>query len=230
LPFVLLRFRLSAFRTSRVSGILGLGLCQGVAIYSYPEGAALCGAIYLPLLVWRLLRGEDRLGKIKKFALATGFALLLSSVYLPTFASFLYRQIANGNTLTPGRGICNGLLSARWLPAVYGLGEQPPIGGLPIAELIVPLLFLGLSFLALGNWWRRKEEILQTVPVFLLLVLWQAILLRYDYGLYKVLTIFRPVMVLAIALGRSKLLALASPGLVRSVVALALRAGRQSAL
>jgi hypothetical protein len=220
LPFALLRIRLSAFRTCRAPGILGLGLCLGATIYCYPEGAALCGVLYLPLLVWRQLRGEDRRGKMRRFVLATGVALLLSSVYLPTFVSYVSRQIANGNTLTPGRGICDGLLSARWLPAVYGLGEQPPIGGLKIAEMVVPLVFLGLSFLALANWWRRKDGILLTVPVFFLLVLWQAILLRYDYGFYKVLTMFWPVMVVAVALGMSKTLAWASPGLFRSVVAL----------
>jgi hypothetical protein len=221
LPFALLRIRLSAFRTCRTPGILGLGLCLGATIYSYPEGAALCGVIYLPFFVWRLLRGENRSGKARRVALATVVALLSSSVYLPTFVSFLYRQIANGNTLEPGRGICDGLLSARWLPAVYCLGEQSPLGGLKSAELIVPLLFLGLSVLALSHWWQRKDEILYTVPVFLLLVFWQAILLRYDYGFYKVLTMFWPVMLVAIALGMSRSLARATPGLVHSVVALA---------
>jgi hypothetical protein len=56
IPFVLLRIRLSAFQTSRIQGILGLGICLGAATVAYTEGAALSGAIYLPLLIWRLLR------------------------------------------------------------------------------------------------------------------------------------------------------------------------------
>jgi hypothetical protein len=131
-------------------------------------------------------------------------------------------QILRGNTLTPGQGAFSGLLSARWLPAVYGLGEQPAITSLNKTELIVPLLFVGLSFLALRNWCRKKDGILLTVPIFFLLTLWQAVLLRYDYGFYKVLTTFWPVMVLAIFAGMSRLLAWTPPGLARSVVVAAL--------
>ena len=222
IPFALLRIRLSAFQTSRIPGILGLGICLGAATVAYPEGAALSGAIYLPFLIWRLLRGDDTLGKIRRLAVATGVALLLSSVYLPTFVSFLYMQILRGNTLTPGQGAFSGLLSARWLPAAYGLGEQPSITSLNKTELIVPLLFVGLSFLALRTWWRKKDGILLTIPIFFLLTLWQAVLLRYDYGFYKVLTMFWPVMVLAIFAGMSRLRAWSPPGLARSVIVAAL--------
>ena len=222
LPFILLRIRFATFQTSRRLGILALGLCLGAALFSYPEGVAMSGVIYLPLLVFRLLRRGGILRKIRKLAVAAGIALLMSSVYLPTFVSFLNRQISTGKTLTPGNGTLSGLLSARWLPAVYGLGEQPPSMSLNKTELIVPLLFVGLSFLALRAWWRKKDGILLTVPVFFLLTLWQAVLLRYDYGFYKVLTMFWPVMVVAIFAGMSRLLAWSPPGLARSVVAVAL--------
>jgi hypothetical protein len=222
IPFALLRFRFSAFQTSRSHGILGLGLCLGAATFAYPEGAAMSGVIYLPLLFWKLLRGKDTLRKIRRLAVATGVALLVSSVYLPTFASFLYMQILRGETLVPGSGTFSGLLSARWLPAVYGLGEQAPVPSLDTTELIVPLLFIGLSFLALITWWRKKDGILLTVPVFFLLTLWQGVLLRYDYGFYKVLTMFWPMMVVAIFVGMSRLLAWSPPGWSRSVLAVAL--------
>jgi hypothetical protein len=219
-PFILLRIRLSTFQTSRRLGILALGLCLGAGAFAYPEGAAMSGVIYLPLLVWRLIKGNDLVGKIRTLAVAAGVALLVSSVYLPTFVSFLLNQISVGGTLVPGKGTFGGLLSARWLPAVYGLGGQPPLTTLNKLELIVPLLFVGLSLLALRTWWKKKDGILLTIPIFFLLSLWQAILLRYDYGFYKILTMYWPVMVVAIFAGMSRLLAW-SPGFARPVVVVA---------
>jgi hypothetical protein len=218
IPFTLLRIRFSTFQTSRRSGILALGLCLGAAAFAYPEGAAMSGVIYLPLLLWRLLRGDDPRGKIRRLAVAIGVALLVTSVYMRTFVPFLYRQILEGGGLVPGKGTFGGLLSARWLPAVYGLGGQPPLASFNKLELIVPLLFVGLSFVALRIWWRKKDGILITIPIFLVLSLWLALLLRYDYGFYKVLTMFWPVMVVAIFVGMSRLLAWSPHGLARPVV------------
>ena len=210
IPFAIFRMRLLTFPTSRTSGILALGLCVAAAIFGYPEGAALSTIIYLPLVVWRLFRGTPLTGKIRKLALASGVAILLSMVYLPTFVSFLFLQISTGNTMFVAKGVLGGLLSANWLPAIYCLGAQLPattMRPLPKLELIVGVLFLVLSFVAIGTWWRRRDAILLTVPCFFALSLWQAFLVRYDYGLYKVLTIFWPVIVAAIFVGMSQLLA-----------------------
>jgi hypothetical protein len=220
-PFILLRIRFSTFQTSRRPGILALGLCLGAAAFAYPEGAAMSGVIYLPLVVWRLLRGNDLLGKIRRLGVATAIALLVSSVYLPTLVIFLGGQIFFANTVLNAKGALAGLLSQGWLPAVYCLGEELPLAALhklKRLELVVPLVFVVLTFLALRTWWRKKDGILLTIPIFLLLSLWQAILLRYDYGFYKILTMFWPVMVVAIFAGMSQLLACSPPGFARLVV------------
>jgi hypothetical protein len=209
IPFAIFRMRLLTFPTTRWSGVFGLGLCVAAAIFAYPEGAALSGIIYLPLVVWRLFRGTRLTGKIRQLALASGVAMLLSAVYLPTFVSFLFLQISTGNTLFVAKGGLSGLLSANWLPAIYCLGAQLPlttVRPLPKLELIVGVLFVGLSFVAIAAWWRRRDGILLTIPFFIALSLWQALLVRYDYGLYKVLTMFWPVMVVAIFVGMSQLL------------------------
>jgi hypothetical protein len=204
-PFILLRVRFSTFQTSRIPGILALGLCLGAAVFAYPEGVAISSVIYLPSVIWRLLRGHNPRGKVGRLAAACAVALLVSGVYLPRFVSFLSGQVLAGSTLRPGKGTFGGLLSARWLPAVYGLGGQPPLTTFDKLELIVPVLFLGLTLLALGSWWKKKDGILLTVPSFLLLSLWQAVLLRYDYGFYKILTMYWPVMVAAIFVGTTQL-------------------------
>ncbi len=217
IPFTLFRIRLLVFPTSRISGVLGLGVCMAAAIFSYPEGAAISGVIYLPLVVWRLLRGNPLPGKIRKIALAAGVAILLSIVYLRTFVSFLSHQISASSTVLFAKGVLGGLLSANWLPAIYCLGAHLTSTTLrvpPKIELIVGVLFLGLSCVAVGTWWRKRDGILLTIPFCLGLSLWQALLVRYDYGFYKVLTMFWPVMVAAIFVGMSQLLA-RSRGLAR---------------
>ena len=209
IPFAIFRNRLLTLPTSRISGVLGLGLCMAAAVFAYPEGTVISGVIYLPLVVWRLLRGNSLPVKVRKFALASGLAILLSIVYLPTFFSFLSHQIAAGSSELIAKGVLGGLLSAHWFAAVYCLGSQLPwssIRSIPKIELIVTVLFLVLSFVAFGVWWRRRDGILLTVPFFLALCLWQALLVRYDYGFYKVLTMFWPVMVVAVFVGMSHLL------------------------
>jgi hypothetical protein len=209
IPFALFRFRLISFPAARTAGVVGLGLCLAAAVFVYPEGAALSVIIYLPLVVWRLLRGQPYPGKIKRLVLASGVAVVLSAVYLPTFVSFLLLQISAGNTAFIAKGALDGLLSANWLPAIYCLGAQLPstLGRpLPKMELIVGLLFVALNLVAIASWWRRKDGILLTIPFFLGLSLWQALLARYDYGLYKVLSMFWPVMVAGIFAGFTELL------------------------
>lgn len=206
--FVLFRIRLLTFPTSRNSGVFGLGLCMAAALFAYPEGTAISGVIYLPMVVWRLMRGKALLGKTRKLALASGVTILFSIVYLPTFVSFLRHQIAAGSTVLLAKGALGGLLSANWLPAIYCLGAQLPSKALyPLAklELAVVVLFLGLTLVALKIWWKRRDGILLTFPFFLAVALWQAFLVRYDYGLYKVLTMYWPVMVAAIFVGISRI-------------------------
>ena len=219
LPFIILRIHLVLFPTSRWRSIVTLGLCLGAGAFAYPEGIALSGVIYLPLVLWRFARGSNLVQKIAKVAAAGGVGFLVCLVYLPTFVSFLSHQIEVGNTMIPGKKAFEGLLSRAWLPAVYCLGEELPGSAfrtLPKLSVVIPLVFVGLTFLALGAWWKKKNGVLLTWPIFLLVSL--PILLRgYDYGFYKALTMFWPVMVMAIFVGMTRLLALCR-GLARPVL------------
>jgi hypothetical protein len=210
IPFAIFRIRLLTFPAGRPSGILALGLCLAAAMFAYPEGAAIAGVIYLPLAVWKLFRGTSFPGKVRRLALAAGVAILLSLVYLPTFVSFLVHQVSAGNTVQVAKGALGGLLSTNWLAAAYCLGPQlPATTAHPPRklDLIVSAVFVGLTFVAIVSWWRRRDGILLTIPPFLALSLWEALRVQYDYGLYKVLTMFWPLMVAAIFIGMSQLLA-----------------------
>jgi hypothetical protein len=211
LPFIVLRMRFATFPTSRWRSMIALGLCLSAGAFVYPEGAAISGVIYLPLLLWRFARGRNPGKKIAKAAVACGFGFLVCLVYLPTFISFLFNQIRVGSTILPAKGTFGGLLSSAWLPAVYCLGDELPATVLRVIlklSVVVSLFFVGLTFLAFGVWWKKKDGILLTVPFFLLIGLWPVFLHGYDYGFYKILTMFWPVMVVAIFVGMSRLLAL----------------------
>jgi hypothetical protein len=219
-PFIVLRMRLLMFPTSRWRSIVTMGLCLGAGAFAYPEGAALSGVIYLPVFLWRVARGSNPVQKIVKGAAAGGVGFLVCLVYLPTFISFLSHQTEVGSTTLPAKGAFGGLLSRAWLPAIYCLGEELPatvFRTLPKLSMVVPLVFVGLTFVALGTWWKKKDGILLTLPFFLLLSLWPVLLHSYDYGFYKVLTMFWPVMVVAIFVGMSRLLAFCR-GLARPVL------------
>jgi hypothetical protein len=210
IPFVIFRIRLLSFPTSHTSGSLAMGLSLAAAIFAYPEGAVISGVIYFPLLVWRLFRGTPFPRKARQLARASSVAILLSVVYLPTFVSFLLHQISAGSNVLVAKGALGGLLSTNWLAAAYCLGAQlPATTGHPPGklELTVSVLFVGLTLLAIRAWWRKKDGIILTIPFFLALSLWEAFRVQYDYGLYKVLTMFWPVMVGAIFAGMSQLLA-----------------------
>jgi hypothetical protein len=211
ISFIVLRIRLLTFPTSRWHSIVALGLCLSAGAFAYPEGAALAGVIYLPLLLWRVARGKNPGKKIAKAAMAGGVVLLVCLIYLPTFVSFLSRQIEFGSTVVPAKGTFGGLLSWAWLPAVYCLGDELPatvLRATPKLSVVVSLFFAGLTFLALRAWWKKKDGILLTIPFFLLVGLWPVFSHGYDYGFYKILTMFWPVMVVAIFVGMSRLLAL----------------------
>jgi hypothetical protein len=223
IPFAVFRAQLLTFPTSRSSGIVGLGLCIAAAMFIYPEGAAISGVLYLPLVVWRLFHGTSLPAKIRRASLAAGFSILLSAVYLPTLVVYLARQLSAGTSVFMAKGALGGLLSANWLAAIYGLGAHLPATAVhPVrkAELLVVLVFLGLTLMAMRIWWKYRDGILVVVPMFMVFAAWQACMMRYDYGFYKVLTMFWPVMVAAIFVGMSRLLAWCR-GVVRPTIAVA---------
>jgi hypothetical protein len=210
IPFIILRLRFLTFPTSRWHSIVSLGLCLGAGAFAYPEGAALSGVIYLPLLLWRVARGRNPGQKLVKVALACGVGFLVCLVYVPNFISFLSIQIKIGNSVLPAKGTFGGLLSSRWLPAIYCLGDELPatvLRAIPKLSIVVSLFFVTLTLIALATWWKKKDGLLLTIPSFLLVGLWPVFSHGYDYGFYKILTMFWPVMVVAIFVGMSRLLA-----------------------
>ena len=186
-PHLLVRTMLFARRKSTVRSIVGLAMTSAAAFYSYPEGVALFAVIFFPFL----LRALWRAWSLNRFFVPVCSAILvfliLTGPYLGTFYSFLLIQVRSGSAGQPGAGTFPGLVSERFLPAIFGAGEE--FANHPSFRETIIFSFTCLAFFMIGLFAQRRgrtEALLSLLP-FAALILWQGVILRYDYGLFKVL-------------------------------------------
>jgi hypothetical protein len=146
--------------------------------------------------------------------------LILTGPYLGTFYSFMLAQVRSGNAGQPqtGAGTFPGLVSGHFLPAIFGAGEE--FGDHSSIRESIIFSFACLAFIIIGLFAQRRgrmDALLSMFP-FAVLILWQGVILRYDYGLFKVLVtgsflviflIFSGIQALATRLTRRRLEALA---------------------
>jgi len=189
LPFFLVRLSLMLWGRINVRSILGLGVCGAAVVYTYPEGLALSTIIFAPVFLRVLqLAGCRRFGYIK-LGLAVFLTLVLVLPYGQTFFSFLLRQINVSNHLKVGDSIFPGLVKRAFLPSVFALGEEFPGVVLHTQDTLLSIALVLFMAVGLVRWYRHNSAFVWAFFLFFCLVLWQAVLNRYSYGLYKVLTI-----------------------------------------
>lgn len=170
---------------------LALGLVTAAILYTYPEGAALCGPTLLPLLVVALIQAKEagRLSLLGRLLFAAALGVLLWLPYAPTFITFLASQVGMDADAVarPGTGNFPGLLADRFLPSIFALGTEYPAAIRNVGSILLAVVLGGL--LLLGTWHmnRRHPWFSCSIGVTVLIVLWQALLQRYDYGVYKAL-------------------------------------------
>lgn len=189
-PHLLVRTILFARRGSTIRSIVGLAMTSAAAFYSYPEGLALFAVIFFPFLlraVWRAWGLSRFLTPVYSVILVF---LILTGPYLGTFYSFMHTQVRSGNAgqVQTGAGTFPGLVSGDFLGATFGDGGEfahhssfPEWDIFSFACLV--FLFAGLLFAQRRG---RMDALLSLFPL-AALILWQGVILRYDYGLFKVL-------------------------------------------
>jgi hypothetical protein len=188
-PFFIIRVQLFIRGNRSWSSIFGLALTSSAAFYSYPEGLAVAGVVFLPICAFSLVQILRRDSAWRRCLLLVGLSILLILPYLATFFSFLRNQIsaAAGHV---GRGAMPGLLSNRFLPSVFGFGDEFLGGPLEISHLVLGGICVGFIALAMLRQ-RRKNRAILLCSVFFLIAcaVWQGLILRYDYGLFKFLVV-----------------------------------------
>jgi hypothetical protein len=188
-PFLLVRLELYRFGSKTWPESLGLSTLGAALFYAYPEGLCIAGAIFLPLFCKHLWSGMYRGGAAWRGYLVSACLLLaFISPHIWLFFTSLFANI--GIHLSKGAaGIFPGLLSPRFFPAMFGLGQEYPGTFYSLRDLGLPLLMLAFIVLGLASWIGGRKILILAFLVVIIMAIWQGSLLQYDYGLYKILFI-----------------------------------------
>jgi hypothetical protein len=188
-PFLVVRLELYRFGSKNWSSTLGLSTVAAAAFYAYPEGLVIAGTIFLPFLCKSLWSGLYRRGRAwHSYVISGCLILLFISPHIRLFFTSLFENIGN-HSAKGAAGIFPGLLSARYLPALFGLGQEYPGTLYSPHDLVLPVLMLVSIVVGLASWSKRRKSLILVSLILLMLAIWQGALVQYDYGLYKILFI-----------------------------------------
>jgi hypothetical protein len=201
-PFLIIRLGLYRFGSKSRPTSLGLSMVAAAVFYVYPEGLAIAGVIFLPVFCQSVWSGIYRRERAWRHYMVSGFLILvLISPGIRVFISSLFEHIGIGTAKALGGLIFPGLLSSRFLPAAFGFGqEHPGITYLP-DDLVLPILMVVFIVLGWATWIRRRKSLVLAFLIFIMMAVWQGLLVQYDYGLYKILFIGSLVWIPALFLG-----------------------------
>jgi hypothetical protein len=190
-PHLLARTILFARRGSSTWSILALAVTSSAAVYAYPEGVALFAIIFFPFVLRAIRRAWDRRRILIPVGSLLLFCLILTGPYLGTFFSFLFAQIRSGTAgqARVGIGTFPGFVSDRLLPSLFGAGEEFANHPSIWESTIFSIACLVLVIVGLFAQCRRRKDVMWSLLPFAALILWQGVILRYDYGLFKVMVL-----------------------------------------
>jgi hypothetical protein len=94
-----------------------------------------------------------------------------------------------------------GLLSPRFLPAMFGFGQEYSGTMCSPHDLVLPISMLAFIVLGCAIWMRRKKTLIMAFLILIVMAIWQGLLVKDDYGLYKVLFIGALIWIPALFLG-----------------------------
>jgi hypothetical protein len=198
LPFVLVRYHLFVRSKKPFRTIAALAITMAACFYSYPEGVAIAGIIFLPWLAGQFARDFHNKRNWKFYGLLLLGFLLLIEPYATTFIDWLQGQIAHVEDARrhpyPGEGFFPGLITSRAITGIFALGGEAFWGHYPAAiqnifGLVVAIVLFLLVLSGANRWRKRDRALIISLLVVFCLAFWQGLLKRYDYGLYKILLI-----------------------------------------
>lgn len=171
--------------------IPGSGVLLAALFEAYPEGCALLALLILPLGIQLLARAFKTPAHGWALAAAALLTIILVLPYLPTFISFLRSQIATGKStagvLRPGSNNFLGLLDSNWFPAIFALGEEFTKSSFRWFNCLLPLFLCACTAGGVRLIGKELRWFPWTAIPLAGLAIWQGVVWRYDYGLYKVI-------------------------------------------
>ena len=84
---------------------------------------------------------------------------------------------------------------------MFGFGQEYPGIMCSPHDLVLPIIMLALIVLGSAIWIRRRKTLFLAFLIVIILALWQGALLKFDYGLYKVLFIGSMIWIPALFCG-----------------------------
>ena len=189
-PFLVVRLELYRFGSKSWSTSLGLAILAAGVFYVYPEGLAIAGLIFLPFFCQTLWFGMYRRGRAwRRYVISACLVLVLIYPYARVFFTSLFAHFSEGMAKELAGRVFPGLISPRFLPAMFGFGQEHPGIMCSRHDLVLPIIMLAFIVLGSGIWIRRRKTLILASLILIMMAIWQGALLQYDYGLYKVLFI-----------------------------------------
>jgi hypothetical protein len=188
-PFLVIRLELYQRGPKTWPASLGLATLAAAPFYAYPEGLVIAGSIFLAFFCKSLWTGMYQRGKAwRRYAFSICMVLVFISPFAFLFFTSLFQNI--GIHLSKGAsGIFPGLLSPRYLPAMFGIGQEYAGTSYSPRDLVLPIIMLIFITLGCATWVTRRKCLILALLILILMAIWQGLFLRYDYGLYKILFI-----------------------------------------
>ncbi|MBV8376234.1 MAG: hypothetical protein JO279_04450 [Verrucomicrobia bacterium] len=186
-------------------GIPIFALNAAAFVYAYPEGLAIGGFVFAPWLIILLGRRVRKMAQHVSPVIGILFTFLLVHPYVHLLWRFLWKQLRTGATAEVARGWLPGLLNGHWFPASFALGEQSLGSNISAWNHILPGFLLVFSIFGFRAWFHRHLGLFLCLLPLSLLCAWHGFLLRYDYGLYKVISMGWIIILPAIFVGLNAL-------------------------
>jgi hypothetical protein len=201
-PFLVVRLELYRLGSKAWSTSLGLAIVAAAVFYVYPEGLSIAAVIFLPFFCQSVWSGMYRRGGAwRRYVISGCLALVLIIPCVELFFGSMFQHVKLGLGTGLVGVVFPGLLSPRFLPALFGFGQEYKETTCSPHDLVLPISML--AFIALGSaiWIRRRKTLVMAFLILIMMAIWQGLLVKDDYGLYKVLFIGALIWIPALFLG-----------------------------
>ena len=201
-PFLVVRLDLYRFGSKSWSTSLGLAILAAAVFYVYPEGLSIAGVIFLPFFCHSLWCGMYRRGRAwRRYVTSACLVLVLIIPCVQVFFGTMFQYGTTGLKTGLVGVVFPGLLSPRFLPAMFGFGQEYPGTICSPHDLVLPIIILFLIVLGCATWMRHRQSLIMVFMILIMIAIWQGLLVKDDYGLYKILFIGSLIWIPALFLG-----------------------------